>query len=89
MPPAMTVILDVDTGKDDALALGLVLVDPGIDLVAATTVAGNADIVHTTRNTLTVLEWFRRARAESSCCRGSAAAWIMLGPSIRRWVYNR
>jgi inosine-uridine nucleoside N-ribohydrolase len=33
-------------------------VDPGIDLVAATTVAGNAEIVHTTRNTLTVLEWF-------------------------------
>jgi inosine-uridine nucleoside N-ribohydrolase len=52
------VMLDVDTGMDDALALGLAVLDPGIDLVAATTVAGNVEIGHTTSNTLTVLDWF-------------------------------
>lgn len=52
------VMLDVDTGMDDALALGLAVLDPGIDLVATTTVAGNVEIVHTTSNTLTVLDRF-------------------------------
>lgn len=52
------VILDVDTGMDDALALGLAVLDPEIELVAAMTVAGNVGIDHTTPNTLKVLDWF-------------------------------
>lgn len=52
------IILDVDTGLDDALALGLGVLDPEIELVAVTTVAGNVEIDHTTPNTLTVLDWF-------------------------------
>ncbi len=47
MPP---VILDCDPGHDDALAIALALSDPGIDLLAITTVAGNAGLVRTTRN---------------------------------------
>ena len=52
------VLIDVDTGMDDALALGLAVLDRGIDLVAVTTVAGNAGIARTTPNTMTVLDWF-------------------------------
>jgi inosine-uridine nucleoside N-ribohydrolase len=52
------ILLDVDTGMDDALALGLAVLDPAIELVAATTVAGNVEIDHTTPNTLTILDWF-------------------------------
>jgi inosine-uridine nucleoside N-ribohydrolase len=52
------ILLDVDTGMDDALALGLAVLDPEIELVATTTVAGNAGVNHTTPNTLTVLDWF-------------------------------
>jgi inosine-uridine nucleoside N-ribohydrolase len=52
------IILDVDTGMDDALALGLAVLDPAIELVAVTTVAGNVGIEHTTPNSLTVLDWF-------------------------------
>ena len=59
--PSTPVILDVDTGMDDALALGLAVLDPEIELVAATTVAGNVGIDHTTPNTLTVLDWFGAA----------------------------
>jgi inosine-uridine nucleoside N-ribohydrolase len=58
MPLPTPVILDVDTGMDDALALGLAVLDPRIELVAATTVAGNVGIDHTTPNTVTVLDWF-------------------------------
>jgi len=49
-------ILDVDTGVDDALALLLALASPEVTLIATTTVMGNVDIDHTTENTLAVLE---------------------------------
>ena len=50
------VILDVDTGIDDAFALLLAARHPSIDLLGVTCVAGNAPIEHVVRNTLTVLE---------------------------------
>lgn len=49
------VILDVDTGIDDSLAIALAVDSPLIDLVAVTTVAGNTTIDHATRNSLDVL----------------------------------
>ena len=49
------IILDVDTGVDDAVAIALALADPEIDLVACTTLAGNIDVTNATNNTLTVL----------------------------------
>jgi inosine-uridine nucleoside N-ribohydrolase len=51
----LRVILDVDTGVDDAMALALAVRLPGVELVAVTTVAGNVGIEHTTRNTRRVL----------------------------------
>ncbi|HXG26180.1 MAG TPA: nucleoside hydrolase, partial [Candidatus Binatia bacterium] len=49
-------VLDVDTGIDDALALLLACASPEADLVAVTTVAGNVDVEQVTRNTLAVLD---------------------------------
>ena len=55
-PPARRpVIADVDTGKDDALALVFLARDPRIDLLAVTCVAGNTDVDQVVRNTLDVL----------------------------------
>jgi purine nucleosidase len=51
------IILDVDTGTDDALALAYAVASPGIEIVAVTTVAGNVDVTKTTANTLSVLDW--------------------------------
>jgi purine nucleosidase len=51
------VILDVDTGIDDAVALALAVRSPDIDLVGVTTVAGNVNLELTTLNTLRVLDW--------------------------------
>ncbi|MER3437673.1 MAG: nucleoside hydrolase [Chloroflexota bacterium] len=53
----LPLILDVDTGIDDALALALALGDPHAELVAATTVAGNVDVDQATANTLRVLDF--------------------------------
>jgi inosine-uridine nucleoside N-ribohydrolase len=47
-------LVDVDTGIDDALALAL-LVNRGANLIAVTTVAGNTPIDGATENTLRVL----------------------------------
>ncbi len=50
------VIIDCDTGVDDALALLLAVRHPALDLRAVTCVAGNTDVDGVVRNTLTVLE---------------------------------
>src|SRR5919197_2817398 len=49
-------ILDVDTGVDDALALLYALGSPEVELVAATCVMGNVELPDVVRNTLAVLE---------------------------------
>ena len=55
------VILDVDPGHDDAVALMLACGATGLDLLAVTTVAGNATLEKTTRNALRVLSLIGRA----------------------------
>ena len=57
MSERVPVVLDVDTGTDDALALAYAIASPRIELVAVTTVAGNVDLEKTTANTLSVLDW--------------------------------
>ena len=49
-------ILDVDTGTDDAVALMLAALHPDLELVAATTVNGNNPVVNCTDNTLRVFD---------------------------------
>jgi purine nucleosidase len=53
---ATPLILDVDTGVDDLVALLYALASPEVELIAATTVMGNCDVEKTTRNTLLTLE---------------------------------
>jgi len=50
------VVLDVDTGVDDALAILLALRSPAMDVRAITCVAGNADVDQVVANTLRVLD---------------------------------
>jgi pyrimidine-specific ribonucleoside hydrolase len=49
------VVLDVDPGHDDALAITLALARPELDVLGITTVGGNAPLAETTRNTLRIL----------------------------------
>lgn len=53
---ARKVILDVDPGIDDALALTLALFDPRLDVVAVTAVAGNVSADQATRNVQAIIE---------------------------------
>ncbi len=55
------VILDVDPGHDDAVAIMLACGSLALDLLAVTTVAGNVPLEKTTRNALRVLSLIGRA----------------------------
>jgi len=50
------VILDVDTGVDDALAIMLAVRSPELEVLGITTVSGNVPVARCTANTLLVLE---------------------------------
>jgi pyrimidine-specific ribonucleoside hydrolase len=54
--PRLPVVLDVDTGVDDACALLLAARHPALDLLAVTCVAGNAEVDQVVRNTLITLD---------------------------------
>jgi len=66
---ARKVILDVDPGIDDALALCLALFDPRLEVLAVNAVAGNVPAEQATRNVQTIIEqldpprWPRIGRA--------------------------
>jgi inosine-uridine nucleoside N-ribohydrolase len=55
------IILDVDTGTDDAVAILLAALHPDLDLIGVTTVSGNVPVENTTDNTLRVLDLIDRS----------------------------
>lgn len=58
---AAPILLDVDTGVDDAIAIAAALGSPDVDLVAISSLAGNVDVEKTTANTLAVLDLLNAA----------------------------
>lgn len=57
----LPLIIDSDPGLDDALAIGLAVARPELDLLAVTTVGGNTDVRHCTENALRLLHAFGRS----------------------------
>jgi purine nucleosidase len=57
-------LIDCDTGIDDALALLYVAASPEAELAGVSCVAGNVELTHVVRNTLAVLELAGRADVE-------------------------
>jgi purine nucleosidase len=64
VPDRQPLILDVDTGIDDSLALLYAAASPDADLVAVTCVSGNVDAQQVAQNTLAVLELAGRGDVE-------------------------
>lgn len=54
-------LLDIDPGLDDALALYMALGSDAVDVVGVTTVMGNTSLDHTTYNALSLLEFVDRS----------------------------
>ncbi|HEX3347832.1 MAG TPA: nucleoside hydrolase, partial [Acetobacteraceae bacterium] len=53
-------ILDVDTGTDDAVAIMLATLHPALDLIGVTTVNGNVEVQYCTDNSLRTLDFIGR-----------------------------
>ena len=70
MTEAVPVILDVDTGVDDACALLLAALHPGVELRAVTCVGGNGGVDDVVGNTLKVLDV--AGRTDVPVARGAA-----------------
>jgi purine nucleosidase/pyrimidine-specific ribonucleoside hydrolase len=75
----LPLIIDSDPGLDDALAIGLAVARPEIDLLAVTTVGGNADVRHCTTNALRLLGLY--GAPEVPVAEGSAGA--LFGAVVR------
>ena len=67
---SVPVVLDVDTGVDDACALLFAARHPGLRLVAVSCVGGNAPVDDVVRNTLVVLD--AAGRGDVPVARGAA-----------------
>ena len=80
-------ILDVDTGTDDAVAVMLAALHPALELVACTTVNGNVEVHHCTDNTLRVLDHI--ARSEVPVHEGLARPLVRADFPIPRRVDDR
>ncbi|TCO75462.1 nucleoside hydrolase [Chromatocurvus halotolerans] len=86
-PARKRVIFDTDIGIDDAMALLFLHYSPDVELVAITSVAGNASIDDTTRNALHVKERFGiAAPVHRGAARASGPA---LGEGYPDFVHGR
>ena len=75
----LPLIIDSDPGLDDALAIGLAVARPEINLLAVTTVGGNADVRHCTTNALRLLHLY--GAPDVPVAEGSAGA--LFGSVVR------
>jgi purine nucleosidase len=66
----MKLLIDTDTGVDDAMGVVLALLDPRAEVVGLTTVFGNVGVERTTENTLKIAELL--GRADIPVARGAA-----------------
>ena len=53
-------LVDVDTGTDDATALIMALSHPGTEVLAVTCVSGNVDVEQVCKNTMRVMHLCQR-----------------------------
>jgi inosine-uridine nucleoside N-ribohydrolase len=79
----LPVILDCDTGTDDAVAILCAVLDPRVQLLGVSTVWGNHDVADTTDNTLRVLDLVGAAVPVFSGLNGPYAGRVTPLPSGR------
>jgi len=74
-------IIDCDPGVDDTAAIALSLYDDMMDIKLITTVCGNLDLESVTRNTLHVLEKFKRT--DIPVAKGAPKAMYRVSPDAK------
>lgn len=81
-PSPLRMVIDCDPGIDDAVALALAVGSPEVDLLAVTTVAGNAPLDQTTDNALRILAHL--GRPEVPVAAGATRGLVRPGHHNRR-----
>ena len=69
----MKMIIDCDTGIDDALAISYILANPDIDFLGISTTFGNVNVDQSVKNSLLLLELFQRD--DVKVYRGAEHSW--------------
>jgi purine nucleosidase len=82
---ATKVIIDTDTGIDDAMAVVYALLEPEIEVLALTSVFGNVSVDLTTRNTLVILDVL--GRTDIPVAQGAAKG-LIGEPSFAPYVHG-
>jgi pyrimidine-specific ribonucleoside hydrolase len=86
--PARTpIVIDCDPGIDDAVALLLACASPELELLGVSTVAGNVDLEHTTRNAGRILAL--AGRADVPVAAGAARPLIRGTPGRAEHVHGQ
>ena len=80
-------ILDCDTGTDDAVAIMLAALHPAIELLACTTVNGNVPVQNCTDNTLRTLDFI--GRSDVPVYEGAARPIVRLDFPLPRELQNK
>jgi pyrimidine-specific ribonucleoside hydrolase len=83
---SIPLLIDCDPGIDDAIALLLACASPEVRLLGVTTVGGNADIYHTTRNARRVLAL--AGRDDVPVARGAGRPLVVARPRAAREVHG-
>lgn len=78
------IILDVDTGSDDAMAIMAAILSPDLDLLGLTTVNGNKPVDNTTENTLRVVDLLKAKVPVYRGCEEPMVAALMPGRQANR-----
>jgi inosine-uridine nucleoside N-ribohydrolase len=82
------VILDVDPGRDDAVAIMLAALSPDIELLGVSVTHGNRPLEQTLANALRVIDWLQ---VDIPVYRGAADPLLSFIDPARRdpeWIYN-
>ena len=96
MNEKIPVLIDVDTGIDDAMALVIACASDKLNILGVSTVAGNVALCHTTPNTLNVLHLL--GRDDIPVAQGEAkplerelvdAAYVHGEDGLRGWSFDR
>jgi purine nucleosidase len=82
---ATKVIIDTDTGIDDAMAVVYALLEPELEVLALTSVFGNVSVDLTTRNTLVILDVL--GRTDIPVAQGAAKG-LIGEPSFAPYVHG-
>ena len=85
----MPVLMDVDTGVDDCIALLYAVASPNVELVAATCCAGNVVAPRAAANTLAVLELAGAGACREPASRSHHRIWNAKGGAETRPLCTR